>query len=143
MIEIRTPHSDDEWSSYYQMRYELLRKPLGKEPGSERNEGDLSGIHLALYYNNELAAISRLDQADEKVAQVRFVAVDDHYRGKGFGKLIMQDSERLAKERGDIKMILQARENAVEFYKGIGYQLLEKTHLLFGQIQHFRMEKDL
>ncbi len=143
MIEIRTPQTDDEWNDYYQLRYDLLRKPLGKEPGSERNDGDENGIHLALYDNGQLAAITRLDQADTKIAQVRFVAVSEEFRRQGFGKLIMEESESLARDRGDRKMILHARENALEFYRELGYRLIEKTHLLFGQVQHYLMERNL
>jgi predicted GNAT family N-acyltransferase len=38
-------------------------------------------------------------------------------------------------------MILQAREGAVKFYQSLGYKVIEKTYLLFGQIQHYKMEK--
>jgi hypothetical protein len=30
---------------------------------------------------------------------------------------------------------------AVDFYAKAGYQMMEKSHLLFGEIQHFLMQK--
>jgi predicted GNAT family N-acyltransferase len=38
-------------------------------------------------------------------------------------------------------MILEARENAVPFYKSLGYEILKKSYLLFGEIQHYTMHK--
>jgi hypothetical protein len=37
--------------------------------------------------------------------------------------------------------MLQARENAVPFYLSIGYSIVEKSFLMWGLIQHFKMEK--
>ena len=40
------------------------------------------------------------------------------------------------------KIVLDAREGAVDFYKKLGYQVAEKSYLLFDEIQHFQMQKD-
>ena len=81
-IEIRRPLSPKEWDDYYALRYRVLREPLGQPVGSERNDGDLNGEHFALYDNGFLKAIARLDESDEKTAQVRFVAVDNTVQQK-------------------------------------------------------------
>ncbi len=141
-MEIRSPETDEEWDMYYDLRYRILREPLDQPRGSERNELDAIGVHFALFENDRICAIARLDQADEITGQVRFVAVDDIYRGKGYGRLIMDACENASQERGDLKMMLQARDYAVDFYEHIGYTLKEETHLLFGVLQHFKMEKN-
>lgn len=137
----RSPAGNKEWEEYYQLRYTILRKPLGKEPGSERNEGDQTGIHLACFVDGEIAAIARLDQAEPETGQVRFVASSEKFRGKGYGKAVMQEAERISKARGDIKMILHARDYAVEFYKSQNYTVIEKSYKLFDVLQHYLMEK--
>ena len=142
-IEIREPQTDAEWNDYFDLRYRILRAPLNQALGSEKNDGDASGLHFALYENKILKAIARLDLAEVQVAQVRFVAVEESEHGKGFGKAIMFAAEQTAKDRKDSKMILQARENAVDFYLKLDYRLVKKTHLLFDQVQHFLMEKTL
>ena len=141
-IIIRQPDSKEEWSYYYDLRFRILRKPLGKERGSERNDGDETGIHLTLYDNGELKAITRLDQPESNIGQVRFVAVETGSHGRGYGRLIMEEAESISQQRGDQKMILQARENALEFYKKMNYSIIEKSYLLFDQIQHYLMEKE-
>lgn len=142
-IEIREPQNDVEWENYFDLRYRVLRAPLNQPIGSEQNEGDSTGIHFALYEAGNLKAIARLDRADLKTAQVRFVAVENNLQGKGYGKAIMLATEKAAKDRGDTKMILQARDYAVDFYLRLDYQMIKKSHLLFNVLQHFLMEKEL
>lgn len=142
-ISIRTPETPKEWNDYYDLRYRILRKPLDQPLGSEHNEGDATGIHFALYDHDQLKAIARLDQSDEHIAQVRFVAVESNQQGMGYGRMIMEATEQEARKRGDIKMILHARDYAVDFYLKLGYTLIEPSHKLFGILQHFLMSKNL
>jgi ribosomal protein S18 acetylase RimI-like enzyme len=140
-IEIRSPRTDVEWENYYNLRYRILRQPWGQPLGSERNEGDTTGIHLALFDYDRIKAIARLDISGVGEGQVRFVAVDKSVQGKGFGKLIMKEAESVSISRGDSRMILHAREVALDFYKSQGYEILEKSHVLFERIQHYLMQK--
>lgn len=140
-IEIRKPITPKEWEQYYALRYDVLRKPLNRPIGSERNDGDLTGIHFALYEDGMLRAIARLDKVNETTAQTRFVAVDPVVQGKGFGKLIMEAVEAKSIERGDKKMILHARDYALQFYLRLGYTEIEKSYKLFDVLQHYLMEK--
>ena len=71
------------------------------------------------------------------------MAVDSAYQGKGLGKLILLFLEEKAKELQLTKIELQARENALEFYKSNNYLLKEKSFLLWGIIQHYLMEKEI
>lgn len=142
MISIRMPISPDEWDDYYRLRYLVLRKPLGQPEGSERNEGDLTGEHFALYEDDVLKAIARLDSYEPTISQVRFVAVDSSIQGKGYGKQIMEAVEKRSKETGNSKMILHARDYAVPFYEKLNYKLVEKSYKLFDVLQHYLMEKE-
>lgn len=141
---IRLPATVSEWETYYDLRYRVLREPLGQPRGSEQNDGDHTGQHFAYWENNRLLAIARLDKdSDTSIYQIRFVAVEFNQQGKGIGKQLMLAVEDEVKAQNGKKIILQARENAVDFYKSLGYELIEKTHLLFGQIQHYLMQKEL
>lgn len=142
-IIIKSPETQAEWDAYYDLRYRILRKPLDQPLGSEKNEGDLTGMHFALYDNDILKAIARLDETDEKTAQVRFVAVETNSQGKGFGKMIMEATEKKAKSDGKIKMILHARDYAVDFYLKQDYKLIKGSYKLFDVLQHYLMEKEL
>lgn len=142
-IQIRTPKTAEEWEAYYDLRYRILREPLGQPRGSERNDGDETGIHFALFEEGSIKAIARLDANDSSAMQVRFVAVELTEQGKGLGKMIMEATEQVARELGMSKIVLHARENALDFYRNLGYGLVEKSHNLFGLVQHYYMEKAL
>jgi GNAT superfamily N-acetyltransferase len=141
-LEIRKPQNH-EWDAYYDLRYRVLREPLNQVRGSERNDGDATGIHFALFEDHILKAIARLDRHEDTTAQVRFVAVESTEQGKGYGRLIMEATEQHAAADGNTKMILHARDYAVDFYLRLGYTLIEPSHKLFGVLQHFLMEKSL
>ena len=141
-MEIRAPKTEKEWEAYYDLRYEVLRKPLGKPIGSERNEGDAIGIHFALFDNDVIRAIARLDPIDKNTCQVRFVAVSSEIQGKGYGKLIMLRVEAEGRKEGYSKLILHARDYAVEFYKKLDYKLIGESYKLLDILQHYLMEKN-
>lgn len=140
-IEIRSPKSEVEWEQYYSLRYRILRQPWNQPLGSERNEGDEIGLHFALYENEILKAIARLDINDEKSAKVRFMAVETEIQRKGYGKQVMLAIESYCKSISISEIILHAREVAIPFYESLDYQLVEKSHLLFNEIQHHLMSK--
>ncbi len=142
-IIIRHPETKKEWEEYYDLRFRVLREPLNQPLGSERNDGDSTGIHFVLYDDLKIKAIARLDQAGENVAQVRFVAVEINSQGKGYGRDIMNATEQKSNELGNTKMILHARDYAVDFYLKLNYKLIEPSYKLFDVLQHFLMEKEL
>ena len=142
-IIIRSPKNDLEWEQYYDLRYRVLRQPWKQPRGSERNEGDETGEHFALYENEKLMAIARLDVQSKETAQVRFMAVESSIQRKGYGKKVMLAIENQCIENGFSEIILHAREIAIPFYESLGYKLIEKSHLLFGEIQHLLMKKTL
>lgn len=143
MIEVKNPKTEQEWESYYDLRYRILREPLGKERGSERNDGDENGIHFSLYENDQLIAVARLDTVDQTTCQARFVAVESNLQGKGYGKEIMTELENKAERLGYSKLILHARDYALPFYEKLGYTLVGPSYKLFDVLQHFEMYKNL
>jgi len=140
---IRTPNTLEEWDSYYDLRYRILRQPWNQVRGIERNDGDSSAIHLAYFESKSILGVGRLDILTEDEAQIRFMAVENEQQGKGIGRLLMEHLETMAKNEGCKRSVLHAREIALPFYQKLGYQSIEKSHLLFDEIQHYLMHKNL
>lgn len=92
---------------------------------------------------NEILGVCRLQFNSPAEAQLRFMGVKENTQGLGIGRKLMEYAEAKAKEKGAKTLVLQARENALEFYKKCNYTLMEKTFLLWGQIQHYLMSKAL
>jgi predicted GNAT family N-acyltransferase len=143
-LRLIEPKSSEEFESYYQLRWEVLRKPWDQPRGSEKDDSETTSTHvMAIDEHGACVGVGRLQLNSPEEAQVRFMGVRDDQQGKGVGKMIMSFLEEKAKGSGARKVVLQARENAVPFYEAIGYTIIEKTFKLWDIIQHFRMEKIL
>ena len=142
-IEIRSPKTDKEWVEYYDLRFRVLRKPWNQPIGSERNEGDASEQHFALYKGINLFAVGRLDKCEVEKRQIRFMAVEKIAQGSGYGKMLMIEMEKYCRNDKVHEIILHARESAIPFYEKLSYQLQEPSYKLFGEIQHYLMSKKL
>ena len=144
-MKIIEPTTSEEFKKYYNLRYEILRKPWGQPPGSERDDREETSIHRMFIdkKTGNALAVGRLQFNSTHEAQIRYMAVADDLKGKGLGSQIISALEDVARGRGIQRIILSARENALQFYKNNGYEIMIKTHLLFGEIQHWLMEKEL
>ena len=144
-MNIIEPESPEEFRKYYNLRYEILRKPWGQPIGSERDEKEVTSIHRMIIDDKtgEALAVGRLQFNSKDEAQIRYMAVADDSQGKGLGSQIISALEDVAQGKDIQRIILSARENALQFYKNNGYEIVKKTHLLFGEIQHWLMEKEL
>ena len=143
-MEIKAPHTEAEWKAYYALRYHVLREPWNQPHGSEVLQDEATAIHvMAIDEDGKALGVARMHECAHLQGQVRCVAVATDQQGKGIGKLIMSYLEKVATENGWQEMVLEARENAVPFYKSLGYHIEQESYLLFGEIQHYRMKKAL
>lgn len=141
--QLITPATEAQWQDYYQLRYLVLRAPWQQPPGSERDELELKAHHrMIVNAAGEVLAVGRLHQVDADTAQVRYMAVAEAARGSGFGVVMLQALEQQALAIGVQRVILNARDSAVVFYKKSGYQVGAAQPPLFG-IAHWQMYKAL
>jgi predicted GNAT family N-acyltransferase len=142
-MEIRTPNTKAEWDAYYQLRWEVLRKPWNQPQGSEKDPDENSFCHLAAFENESILGVGCLKMINDKEAQVRFMAVANSLQRKGVGVSLMNALEVEAFSRRAHKVVLHAREIAVPFYEYCGYSMVEKSYLLYDSIQHYLMSKEI
>jgi len=140
----KSPTTDDEFQRYFAFRWQQLRAPWQQPRGSEQDELEEQSFHvMAVNDDDEIIGVGRLHFLSGKEAQVRYMAVNPACQGQGIGRAILQTLERYASAREIETIQLHARENALMFYQKAGYNRLEKSHLLYNEIQHYRMEKRL
>jgi predicted GNAT family N-acyltransferase len=143
-LKLLEPASESDWTAYFELRWRVLRQPWGQPHGSERDELDPSAYHLMLRTKDgSAAAIGRLHLNSSAEAQVRYMAVDDSWRSKGLGSRILIGLEAQAALLSVKRIILNSREQAIDFYKRHGYGLGGDAETLFGEVRHVRMQKDL
>lgn len=143
-MRIKSPSTKEEWEKCYDLRWRILRAPWDQPRGSEKDEFENSAITLIAFDDeNNLVGTGRAHFNNTDEAQIRFMAVENYYRGKGVGAAILIELEKKVIEQGVKKIVLNSRDTAVEFYKHHGYQLVNNSHTLFDAIPHFFMEKKI
>jgi N-acetylglutamate synthase-like GNAT family acetyltransferase len=145
MLIVKIPATFQEWEQYYHLRFTVLREPWRQLKGSEvlKDEDQADHAMVVDTDTNQIVGVARMQTNTPIQGQVRCVAVSPKVQGKGVGKLLMKYLEELAQKKGIKEIVLDARENAVNFYKSIGYVIFEDSYLLFGEIQHYKMRKEL
>lgn len=140
---VRAPETPEEWNEYFALRWQILRRPWKEPQGSERDEREDESWHRAVYIDRQLAGIARIQMNSLEEAQIRYMAVNPDFQKRGVGRALVVSLETIAREQGAEKVILDARSGAVGFYLVLGYTVIADSYLLFGEIQHYRMEKAL
>lgn len=138
-IEFGTPAYDEAVN----LRYTVLRRPLGLEFTPEQLAAEYADIHLAAFdTRGHLVGYLNLTPLSPEKVKMRQVAVEPLLQGKGVGKTLVSASELLAKDLGFNTMTLHARETAVPFYQKLGYQIVGDRFEEVS-IPHYAMEKNL
>ncbi|XQW84706.1 YiiD C-terminal domain-containing protein [Thalassotalea piscium] len=144
MIECRAPKTPKEFEQYFQLRWQVLRAPWHQAKGSEQDELESQAVHrMVINDQQQILAVGRLHFCDDNQAQIRYMAVDPAYHGQGLGRTIIDALEGAATEFGVNCVRLNAREQALDFYRRLGYQGEQLSHVLYGEIKHFKMKKNL
>ena len=143
MYTIQIAKSQTEIDGIIDLRYDILRKPWNQPKETSTDGMEESTINAYIECNGKVIACGRLQDNGNRLGQIRYMAVDANYQGKGLGKLIVIKLEEEALKINLHSVELQARENAVEFYKSQGYVVKETSFKLWDIIQHYLMTKDI
>lgn len=140
---IQLANTKEDLDKIFQLRYLVLRQPWNQPYESAMDVLDGISFNAFIPIEKTCVACGRLDKIDDSTAQIRYMAVHPDFRNKNFGRNILRYLEQLAKENKFQKIILHARENALGFYLKNNYQMVRPSHLLFNQIQHYLMQKNI
>ena len=142
-FEIRSPTSEEEWERYDNFRWEVLRKPLKMSHIPLKDNLEEASIHLmGVTSEGKIIACGRLHLNTSYEAQIRYMGVCEDFRRSGIGSKMLKKLEDDAIKQGANQIILNARENAVPFYKSLGYFEVGPYESDI-QIPHLRMEKKI
>ncbi len=144
-VQIRRLKGDDEREQYLHFRWQMLRRPHGQPEGSEQDADDEHADHIVatLEGDDAIVGVARLHEAMPGQGQVRYMAVHPDFRGRGVGRALLEACESLAHGRGFLRVILEARSDALGFYLHMGYQRGNPGKVLFGSLRHIWMHKRL
>ena len=142
-VTICSPKTDQDFLNYYQLRWEVLRKPWGQPKGSEKDSHESNFYHLMAEKSSEVVGVGCIRVLDNDVAQIRFMAVSPKHNKKGVGKMILKGLKEYAGRKKKARIKLYARETAVPFYLKSGYNIIGDGYTFFEVIKHKQMEKTL
>ena len=142
-IIFKTPTNQKEFKEYDLFRWKILRKPIGKNISSLKDKFEKSAFHLIGIKEEEIVACGRLHFNNKDEAQVRYMAVAQNLQGIGIGKEILRLLEKNAKKNNAKKIVLNARDHAIDFYKVSGYTIVKKYYGSDTGIPHTTMEKNI
>lgn len=111
-------------------------------PHLEVDELESKTIHVVGYKDQFPIATARIYEKYPHVYKVQRVAVLKDNRKMGAGKQLMEEIYRYAKEADAKKLILDAQDHAISFYKKIGY-IVEGEGFLDAGIPHHSMYKNI
>ena len=133
-----------EFRQYYDLRWKTLRAPWNQPRGSETDRLDADSTHvMAVDHAHGVLGVGRLHFSTIGEARIRYMGVATDYRGKGIGTLILFTLEEKAIRLGATRIVLDAREVALGFYRKHGYVAIGPGPMLFNRIAHVRMEKQV
>ncbi len=129
-----------EQEALYDLRWRVLREPLGMARGTEQIAADFDpgAVHLgASDAEGRLAACTSLIPAEDGL-QLRAMAVDPIYQGTGLGAALLKAAAGIARER-EQSLWCEARAHAVGFYERSGWVVESELFDVPRIGPHYRM----
>jgi N-acetylglutamate synthase-like GNAT family acetyltransferase len=130
-----------EYEEMVNLRKKVLLDPWGISHSYINPEQEQQHFLIGAF-EEVLIGCCLLSRKDDKTLQLRQMAVDSTYQGKGVGGAIIAYVEEVAKEHGFTKLVMHARDTAIGFYSKCGYRVVGNEFYEVG-LKHFVMEKEL
>jgi GNAT superfamily N-acetyltransferase len=135
-------HDSPEYRQMVDLRYAILRRPLGLSFTEEELEREKSDILIGAFDDDHILACCLLTREEPGTVRLRQMAVENSQQGKGIGAALMNFAETVARDRGFKVMSMHARKTAAGFYEKLGYRV-EGDEFLEVTIPHYLMKKKL
>lgn len=146
-------YGSDEYKITLELRHRILREPLGLDLWHENLSVEINQRHFTLWHRDKLMAGDDQKKAvlvaclvivplQPDCVKLRQMAVNRQFQRQGLGQLLIRTAEDILITEGVQLIELHARETAVAFYQGSGYQRVGPAFVEVG-LAHQRMTKQL
>jgi N-acetylglutamate synthase-like GNAT family acetyltransferase len=141
-VIVRPPKTKEEFEKYRDLRWRVLRAPWNQPRITGQDDLETDDFPIMVCEVDGIPiGVGRAHFISKEEAQIRSISVEEVWAGKGIGTIILEELEKIVIAKGAKRIIIHARDNAIEFYKKNGYQIIEPSYTLFGEIEHTLMEK--
>ncbi len=138
-IERITEQSELELA--FKIRKKVFVEGQGVPQENEIDDYEDEAEHILVYSNDQPVGTGRL-RVVEGIAKLERICVLPAHRKKGLGRVIMQELEEIAREKGITKVKLHSQTPVQEFYEKLGYQPASEV-FMEEEIPHILMTKEL
>jgi predicted GNAT family N-acyltransferase len=135
-------YGSSDYQKVIQLRYSILRAPLGLNFSKEDLDNEKEHIHIASFEDDDLLGCCMLSKIDQHTLQLRQMAVKANQQRKGIGESIMSFAENIARDKGYRRIIMHARDTAIGFYEKFGYKV-KGDQFTEVNLPHHVMEKNI
>lgn len=136
----------------WDLRFEVLREPLGGDPASARFAGDdlpttrhftaWQGERMVGCASLMLSTLSHPDDLPHHAGdwyQLRGMAVSDAMQGTGVGRRLLHSIDDWASQQAAVRLWCNAREEAILFYEKNGWEKVGEIFPIPKVGPHLRM----
>ncbi|RXI98214.1 GNAT family N-acetyltransferase [Anaerobacillus alkaliphilus] len=123
----------------YSVRVKVFVEEQQVPPEEEIDQFEDIATHFVIYDDGKPIGAGRLRELDG-FGKVERICIDNDYRSKGIGKILMEAIEAEGKSVGLHSFKLNAQVQAIEFYRKLGYEVYSEEFLDAG-IPHVTMIK--
>jgi predicted N-acetyltransferase YhbS len=138
-IGVLEPRPSAGYESEQDLRYRVLRQPLGMTRSEVTFAGEAAALHVVAAENERVVGCVLFDFAS---GRLRAMAVDPPLQRSGVGARLVRALEAELRARGVARVALHARADVVGFYERLGYVVTGEPFVEVG-IPHRLMAKDL
>jgi N-acetylglutamate synthase-like GNAT family acetyltransferase len=140
-FRIIQPHSRD-YEKMIDLRMIVLLEPIGIPRTYIDPIKEAEDTLISVYHSNEIVGCCILTRLEDKMVQLRQMAVLNELQGTGIGRSMLIYAEKTALEMGTEKVILHARDAVIPFYLKCKYQIVGDGFTEVN-IPHHKMEKQM
>lgn len=134
---------DTLYTKQRRLRWEVLRRPLGKPEGAELNPHEPELRHcVAVAAGEVVGTVSWYPEVGAASGKLVQMAVEPAWERRGVGARLVRALEARAATEGAAEVHMHARDLAVGFYAKLGYRVEGEPFVEIG-IPHVAMRRRL
>lgn len=135
-------HGSKEYDQMINLRYNILRKPLGLNFDKEELDKEKGEVLIGAFEEDQMLGCCMLVKQDDKTVRLRQMAVLNNLQGKGVGRALTVFAENISRDLGYKKIMMHARKPVIGFYEKLGYKICSDEFVEIT-VPHYKMEKNL
>jgi len=131
-----------EYAEELDLRWRVLRKPLGFAPDAVAFPFEAESLHLVALDGGRVVGCVLFHPEGTESGRLFQMAIEPDRQGTGLGTLLVRALEEGLVQRGFREVTLHARDTAVGFYARLGYSPVGPPYVEVG-IPHQNMRRPL